>query len=166
MSEELTVNWLKDGEPPKYTAGKSSLEPSITFHPESKLVMKITRDGIWVDPEVEPTITASQVLNVMDGYIKTLVAKEQEEIARLQSRVKDLEFACHGLEAASKGYQQKLVACERERNAWLAKELEAVATWSADAIHRYIHQLTDDQFCTKCVRGQCTGDKEGVCCGN
>jgi hypothetical protein len=39
---------------------------------DSKEIMRITRDGIWVDPEVEPTITASQVLNVMDGYIKTL----------------------------------------------------------------------------------------------
>ena len=39
---------------------------------DSKVIMEITRDGIWVDPTVEPTITASQVLNVMDGYIKTL----------------------------------------------------------------------------------------------
>ena len=39
---------------------------------DSKEIMRITRDGIWVDPEVEPTITASQVLDVMDGYIKTL----------------------------------------------------------------------------------------------
>ncbi len=55
---------------------------------------------------------------------------------------------------------------EKDRNAFLAKELEAVAKWSADGIYRYIHQLTDDQFCQKCVRGQCTGDAGGVCCDN
>ena len=39
---------------------------------DSKEILRISRDGIWVDPTIEPTITASQVLNFMDGYIKTL----------------------------------------------------------------------------------------------
>jgi hypothetical protein len=53
--------------------GRFQPENSITFNVDvNKPIMKITRDGIWVDPTVEPTITAGQVLNVMDGYIKTL----------------------------------------------------------------------------------------------
>lgn len=74
--------------------------------------------------------------------------------------------ACDEAADTIEALRARVAELEKERNAWLAQELEAVATWSADAIHRYIHQLTDDQFCTKCVRGQCTGDKEGVCCGN
>ena len=42
----------------------------------NKEIMRISRDGIWVNPEVEPIQTASQVIQIMDSYIKSMMKAE------------------------------------------------------------------------------------------
>ena len=54
-----------------------TLEPtSFRFSTDDKIVMSISRDGIWVNPEVEPIQTASQVIQIMDSYIKSMMKAE------------------------------------------------------------------------------------------
>ena len=86
------------------------IQPScITFNPDGyKCVMKITRDGIWVDPEVEPIQTASQVIQVMDSYIKSLVKNEQDEIQRLKQICRD----AYEVYAGSEGFPSPTTASE------------------------------------------------------
>jgi len=49
-------------------------------------VMRITRDGVWVNPDVAVDDTAKAVLKVIDGYVKVLVQRavedEREKLAK------------------------------------------------------------------------------------
>ena len=51
---------------------------SITMHSDSKEVMKITRDGIWVNPDVSVDEAAKTVLAAIDKNILFLLEKERE----------------------------------------------------------------------------------------
>ena len=50
----------------------------ITMHSDSKEVMKITRDGIWVSPDVSVDEAAKTVLAAIDKNILFLLEKERE----------------------------------------------------------------------------------------
>jgi hypothetical protein len=52
-----------------------------TFPMSNTKVMEITKDGIWVNPDVSVDETAKAVLNALEGYIKNLVetAKDLHE---------------------------------------------------------------------------------------
>jgi hypothetical protein len=56
---------------------------TITFFsniPEPRVkVMEITKDGIWVNPDVSVDDTAKAVLNALEVYIKNLVEKARYE---------------------------------------------------------------------------------------
>jgi hypothetical protein len=76
----------------QYTLANAVLPPStITFsvnRPESNTkVMEITKDGIWVNPDVSVDDTAKAVLDALDVYIKKLmkevVHQEREACAKL-----------------------------------------------------------------------------------
>lgn len=69
-------------------------------------VMRITRDGVWVNPDMEVDEIAQSVLNALDYQVKVLV----------QRAVEDEREAC-------------AVVCENmERNgAWITKEEAAAA---------------------------------------
>ena len=41
--------------------------------------MEITKDGIWVNPDVSVDDTAKTVINALEGYIKTLVERVKQE---------------------------------------------------------------------------------------
>jgi hypothetical protein len=49
-------------------------------------VMRITRDGVWVNPDVAVDDTAKAVLQAIDGYVKVLVQRavqdEREKLAQ------------------------------------------------------------------------------------
>jgi len=76
----------------QYTLANTVLPPStITFsvnrpEPNTK-VMEITKDGIWVNPEVSVDDTAKAVLDALDVYIKKLmkevVHQEREACAKI-----------------------------------------------------------------------------------
>jgi hypothetical protein len=76
----------------QYTLTNAVLPPStITFYtnrpePNTK-VMEITKDGIWVNPDVSVDDTAKAVLDVLDVYIKKLVKEvvhqEREACAKV-----------------------------------------------------------------------------------
>ena len=53
-------------------------------------IMRITRDGIWVNPEVEPIQTASQVIQIMDSYIKSMMKAEWN--AAIDACIHHLEY--------------------------------------------------------------------------
>ena len=99
---------------------------------------------------------ARKMVNQPLKLIEIILTKHQEAILEV----------CADLQSENNSLKLEIAELKKDRNAFLAKELEAVATWSADGIYRYVHQLTDDQFCQKWVRGQCTGDAGGVCCDN
>ena len=54
---------------------------------ESRMVMSIERDRIWVDPDVEVTEAAQQVLKAMEAYIVNMVQiavrEEREACAKV-----------------------------------------------------------------------------------
>jgi hypothetical protein len=76
----------------QYTLANAVLPPStITFsvnrpEPNTK-VMEITKDGIWVNPDVSVDDTAKAVLDALDVYIKKLmkevVHQEREACAKV-----------------------------------------------------------------------------------
>jgi len=76
----------------QYTLANAVLPPStITFsvnrpEPNTK-VMEITKDGIWVNPDVSVDDTAKAVLDALDVYIKKLmkevVHQEREACAEI-----------------------------------------------------------------------------------
>ncbi len=51
---------------------------AILTMPYSKIVMRIEHDHIWVDPEVEVTETAQQVLKIMESHIVNMVERAVE----------------------------------------------------------------------------------------
>ena len=42
-------------------------------------VMRITRDGVWVNPDVAVDDTAKSVLQAIEGYVKVLVQRAVED---------------------------------------------------------------------------------------
>jgi hypothetical protein len=43
---------------------------------ENKVVMRIERDHIWVDPDVAVDETAQQVIKVLESYIVNMIQRE------------------------------------------------------------------------------------------
>ena len=48
----------------------------IRLMPDNKIVMKIERDRIWVDPDVEVDEAAHQVIKILESYIVNMVQRE------------------------------------------------------------------------------------------
>jgi len=46
-------------------------------------VMRISRDGVWVNPEIEVDETAKSVLDALDSQIKVLLQAERNRIINL-----------------------------------------------------------------------------------
>lgn len=51
---------------------------AIHLMPDTKVVMRIERDHIWVDPEVEVTEAAQQVIKILEGHIVNMVERAVE----------------------------------------------------------------------------------------
>lgn len=66
---------------------------SIHLMPESKLVMRIERNRIWVDPEIEVDDAAQKVIKVLEHYITNMVqqavAAEREVCADVCDHLMD-----------------------------------------------------------------------------
>ena len=60
---------------------------TISFMSGSKPVMKLSKDGITVDPDVKVIDAANAVIEVLDAYIKNLVSDKDAEIARLRAEL-------------------------------------------------------------------------------
>ena len=57
----------------------------IEFHSveQPRCVMRIERDRIWVDPEIEVTEVARIVISSLQQHIKMLIAAEREKAAKV-----------------------------------------------------------------------------------
>jgi hypothetical protein len=52
-------------------------------------VMRITRDGVWVNPDVAVDDTAKAVLQAIEGYVKVLVQRAVEDEREACAKVLD-----------------------------------------------------------------------------
>ena len=66
-----------------------------TFSMQNTKVMEITKDGIWVNPDLSVDDTAKAVINALEVYINTLVERVRyEERALLYTTPQPQEFVC------------------------------------------------------------------------
>ena len=66
-----------------------------TFSMQNTKVMEITKDGIWVNPDVSVDDTAKAVINALEVYINTLVERVRyEERTLLYTTPPVQEFVC------------------------------------------------------------------------
>jgi len=75
-------------------------ENSYTFTgiEQPKEVMRITRNGVWVDPDITPDEAAKVVLKALDEQIKTLVQRaraDDEAMLRRCLAVMEREAQAH-----------------------------------------------------------------------
>ncbi len=55
---------------------------SILFYngaPDNTEVLRISKEGVWANPDIPPDEAAQAVLRVMDGYIKQMVERVRSE---------------------------------------------------------------------------------------
>ena len=72
----------------QYSLGKILPPSTITFFTDNGAteVMKITKEGIWVNPNLIVDETATAVIEVLDQHIKALVKRKplsEEEIVKV-----------------------------------------------------------------------------------
>lgn len=72
----------------QYSLGKILPPSTITFFTDNGTtdVMKITKEGIWVNPNLTVDKAATAVIEVLDGHIKALVKRKplsDEEIEKI-----------------------------------------------------------------------------------
>jgi hypothetical protein len=83
--KEAVMNENKIQQPP--------LPDTIHFHHtmnnDRTEVMRITRDGIWVNPDLPVDETVKAVLNALDWHVKVLVQKAVEDEREACARVLD-----------------------------------------------------------------------------
>jgi phenolic acid decarboxylase len=60
-----------------------------TMNNDQAEVMRITRDGIWVSPDLSVDETAKAVLNALDSHIKVLVQRAVEDEREACAKVCD-----------------------------------------------------------------------------
>jgi hypothetical protein len=75
----------------------------IHLMPGNKVVMRIERDHIWVDPDVAVDETAQQVIKVLELYIVNMVqrevAAEREACANLVDECVNIELLADAIRA-------------------------------------------------------------------
>ena len=69
----------------------SDAPPNITFTQHGNEIMRITRAGVFVNPDVNVDDAASAVIAALDQYIRTLVASKDAEIYRLRAELSQKE---------------------------------------------------------------------------
>ena len=71
----------------KLTINTPTTPSTLLIKPENKIVMRIERDKIWVDPDVEVTEAAEKVLDamrhMMNGWYKQVWNEAIEAAAKL-----------------------------------------------------------------------------------
>ena len=107
MQDVLTMGsaWSRDGERidplsvyaalPEYKLHDSRPANTIQFYggPEPRTeVLRISKDGIWVNPEIPCDDAAKKVLEAIDGYVKGMVERVRDEARQeMQGRVETLD---------------------------------------------------------------------------
>jgi len=101
MQDVLTMGsaWSKGGEridpTSVYKLQDSRPANTIQFYggPEPRTeVLRISKDGIWVNPEIPCDEAAKKVLEAIDGYVKGMVERVRDEARReMQGRVETLD---------------------------------------------------------------------------
>lgn len=69
-----------------YQRDENNVSYMFTSTEQPKEVMRITRDGVWVDPDIQPDEAAKVVLNALDEQIKTLVQRARSDDAAMLRR--------------------------------------------------------------------------------
>lgn len=91
MSEELKFTTDGQDRTPDWSRlSVNDLRPTGTIHfygETSTEVMRLSRDGVWVNPDLKPDEAAQAVLNALDANIRVLVQRavetEREECAKV-----------------------------------------------------------------------------------
>jgi hypothetical protein len=79
----------------QYTLHDSRPANTIQFYggPEPRTeVLRLSKDGIWANPEIPCDEAAKKVLEAIDGYVKGMVERVRDETRReMQGRVETLD---------------------------------------------------------------------------
>ena len=114
MLQDVTVigsAWSKGGEridpmsvyratEPVYKLHDSRPANTIQFYggPEPRTeVLRISKDGIWANPDIPTDEAAKKVLEAIDGYVKGLLGKEVELQAELDATNRQVEILSDAL---------------------------------------------------------------------
>ena len=73
---------------------------AIHMMPDNKVVMRIERDRIWVDPDVEVDETAQKVIKILEYHIVNMVEKDREKMAQTVERMGALGYGTLTIAAA------------------------------------------------------------------
>lgn len=98
---ELPDYKFKASSDPRLMIRDSNPVSNIAFYASSPTteVMRISRSGVWVNPDLPVDETAKHVITALDVYIKNLIDGEREriiaanapELERLSAHIKELE---------------------------------------------------------------------------
>jgi hypothetical protein len=71
----------------RYEILDAAAATNITFSNHGREVMRITKDGITVNPDLSVDEAACSVLAALDHYIRQMVADKDTEIMRLKAQL-------------------------------------------------------------------------------
>jgi hypothetical protein len=129
LQDVLTMGsaWSKDGERidptsvyapvQEYTIRDSRPENTIRFYngaPDNTEVLRISKDGIWANPDVPTDEAAKKVLEALEGYLKPMLDKARD--AAYNQVLQDIKE----MRPATKAVKDK------DANWWLDRFEEAV----------------------------------------
>jgi len=101
--------------------GKLIIPAHITFYSndDGTEILRLTRDGVFVNPEIKPDETAKAVLDAIDSQIKVLVQKAVED-----ERERCAKIALTGTREPVQVATLEILRKERERIAANILEIE------------------------------------------